>query len=48
VVDNLVDANLKSGTYEIVWNASSHPSGLYFVRLKAGKSRQTRKMLLVK
>lgn len=37
-----------AGEYEVVWNASGLPSGLYCARLTAGEFIQTRKMLLLK
>ena len=36
------------GSYEIEFNASSLPSGVYFYRLQAGDFVQTRKMILLK
>jgi hypothetical protein len=44
----LVDRVLTFGTYDIEWNATSLPSGIYFYRLKAGDSIQTKKMMLLK
>jgi hypothetical protein len=39
---------LYPGTYEIDWNASDYPSGVYFYKLEAGKYSQTKKMVLIK
>ena len=36
------------GSYEIEFNASTLPSGVYFYRLQAGDFVQTRKMILLK
>jgi hypothetical protein len=36
------------GSYEIVWNASSLGSGIYFVHLQAGNVAKTRKLVLMK
>lgn len=33
-VENLVHEELKSGTYEVKWDASDFPSGIYFYRLE--------------
>jgi len=44
----LVNENLKPGKYEIEWNASNYPSGVYFYRLVSSSFTQTRKMLLIK
>ena len=39
---------LCSGVYEITWDASGVPSGMYFCRLTAGGVVQTRTMVLMK
>ena len=47
-VATLFNEQLKSGSYEVEWDASNYPSGLYFYKLTAGDFRQTKKMVLVK
>ena len=47
-VAKLVDGHSSLGQHEVVWDASSQASGVYFVRLEAGDFRQVRKLLLVK
>ena len=48
-VANLVDGKQESaGRYQVVWDARSMPSGLYFFRLEAGAFTKTGKMVLVK
>jgi hypothetical protein len=37
-----------AGYHRMIWDAKNVPSGLYFVRLKAGEFTETRKMTLVK
>jgi hypothetical protein len=44
----LINESLPPGTYEIEWNASNYPSGVYFYKLSVGDFNQTRKMILVK
>ncbi|MBL8016303.1 MAG: T9SS type A sorting domain-containing protein, partial [Ignavibacteria bacterium] len=44
----LVKQNLLPGTYEVEWNASAYPSGIYFCTLKSGAFRETKKMILIK
>jgi len=44
----LVNENKKPGTYEIEWDASGFPSGVYLYKLTAGSYSQTKKMVLLK
>ena len=44
----LVNEQLKPGTYEVEWDASAYPSGVYFYRLTAGNFAETKKMVLLK
>ena len=47
-VTTLVDEYKPAGSYEVEWNASNNPSGIYFYRLETEGFTQTRKMVLVK
>lgn len=47
-VEVLVNENQKSGMYEVTWDGSNYPSGVYYYRLTAGDFSETRKMVLVK
>lgn len=52
-VKTLVNGKKAAGNYKIQWNGKNEEglqvsSGIYFLRLEAGKFKQTRKMLLVK
>jgi hypothetical protein len=47
-VANLVDEYKPAGFYEIEFNASSLPSGVYFYQLKAGEFIKTKKMIFLK
>jgi hypothetical protein len=47
-VATLVNEKKAAGTYEVTFDASHLPSGVYFYRLEAGSFVQTRKMLLVR
>ena len=47
-VSSLVNENLKPGTYEVDWNASNFPSGVYYYKLTAGNFSETKKMILIK
>jgi len=44
----LVNKEQSTGSYEIEFNASSLPSGVYFYQLKSGSLVQTKKMVLLK
>ena len=47
-VAELLDKKLTNGTYQVEWNASNVPSGVYFYQLKTGSFVQTKKMILMK
>ncbi len=47
-VTTLVNEELKPGTYEVEWNASHYPSGVYFYKLTSADFTETRKMVLLK
>src|SRR4030095_1026330 len=47
-VSLLVNEFRQSGTYEIDFDGTNLPSGLYFYKLEAGEFTQTKKMLLIK
>jgi hypothetical protein len=44
----LVNQQLKPGTYEVNWDASDYPSGVYFYEFNAGNNVFTKKMILLK
>jgi hypothetical protein len=47
-IATLVNELLKPGTYEVTFDASMLPSGIYFYRLTSGDFSETRKMILIK
>jgi hypothetical protein len=47
-ITTLVNEKLSPGTYEIEWDASNYPSGVYFYKLITADYTETRKMVLVK
>jgi len=47
-VAKLINADLKPKAYEITWDATGYPSGVYFYKLIAGDYTETKKMVLVK
>ncbi len=44
----LVNQQLKPGTYDVEWDGSNYPSGVYFYKLTAGDFTETRKMIMIK
>jgi hypothetical protein len=44
----LVNEAKEPGIYEVKWDASGFPSGIYFYRLAAGSFTETKKMVLLK
>jgi photosystem II stability/assembly factor-like uncharacterized protein len=47
-VELLVNEIQSEGKYDIVWNAESYPSGVYFFKLEAGTFVESKKMLLLR
>ncbi len=47
-IATLVNEELKPGTYEVFWDGSNYPSGVYFYKLSAGDYLETKKMILLK
>jgi len=48
LVETLIHQNQNAGIYNVQWNASSYPSGVYLYQIKAGNFNQVKKCLLVK
>jgi hypothetical protein len=44
----LVNENQNAGIYEINFDASKYPSGVYYYKLTAGDFSETKKMILTK
>jgi len=47
-VKTLVHEALKPGSYEVTFDATGLPSGVYFSTLQAGNARETRRMMLIR
>jgi hypothetical protein len=47
-IATLVNEKQSPGTYEVNWDASAFPSGVYFYKLTAGDFTETKKMLFIK
>jgi photosystem II stability/assembly factor-like uncharacterized protein len=47
-ITTLVNEQLKAGIYEVSWDASNFPSGVYFYKLQTDNYTESKKMILVK
>ncbi|HMQ67514.1 MAG TPA: T9SS type A sorting domain-containing protein, partial [Ignavibacteria bacterium] len=47
-VADLVNEKLAAGTYNLQWNASELPSGVYYYSISAEDYKETKKMILIK
>jgi hypothetical protein len=46
-VTTLVNEQLQPGAYEVEWDATNYPSGVYFYKLTVGDFSESKKMILV-
>jgi hypothetical protein len=44
----LVNETKQQGSYEVTWDASNFPSGVYFYELSTGEFSERKKMVLIK
>ena len=47
-VISLINGNMDAGYHSVVWDADTHSSGMYFVKMVADEHISTQKLLLVK
>ena len=47
-VETIYDGLHQAGQYSVIWDASDHPSGVYFARLKTTETEKNIKMVLLK
>ena len=47
-VTTLINQQMQPGSYEVEWNASNYPSGVYFYKLTSGSFTDTKKLILLK
>ena len=47
-IATLINRELTAGSYEVEFNGTSLPSGIYFYKLTSGKNSRIKKMLLIK
>jgi hypothetical protein len=48
LISTLINGKMNAGLYELTWNASNIPSGVYFYTLTAGSFKETKSMILLK
>ena len=48
VVETLVDGAVEAGYHTAIWNADSHASGVYFVKMVSGEYINSQKLILLK
>ena len=48
LVASLVDEHKEAGSYQVQWNSSNVPSGIYFCRLRAGEFVEMKKTILLR
>lgn len=47
-VEVLKNCYLKTGTYDVTWNANNYASGIYLCKLQSGDKIETRRMIIIK
>jgi hypothetical protein len=47
-IATLINEQLKPGTYEVQWDASNYPSGVYFYKIETGSFAEVKKMVLIR
>ncbi len=48
LIDTLIDDTVGPREYEFTWNASTVPSGVYFIRFDVGSTHMTKKVIFLK
>jgi len=48
LLETLVSGQLEAGKYEQTWDASQHPSGMYFLRLQTSDQSHSQKLMVIK
>ena len=47
-IASLINGKKNPGSYEVIFNGSNYPSGIYFYELRYGEMKSVRKMILTK
>jgi len=48
LIKTLLTGHQNAGSYSLIWDASYHPSGLYFLRLQTADEIHHQKLMLIK
>jgi len=48
LIETLSNGYLDAGNHQVIWNAGTHPSGMYFIRMQSGHFDKTIKTMLIK
>jgi len=48
LVETLFDENIQAGDHTVEWDCQDMPSGMYFLKMKAGNEESIRKMILLR
>ena len=48
LVETLLEGNIQAGDHTIEWDSHAMPSGVYFLKMKAGSEESIRKMILLR
>jgi hypothetical protein len=48
IISTLLSGHRAGGTYNLTWDASQSPSGIYFVKAESAEYMQTQKLMLIK
>ena len=47
-IQTLLESKVNAGKYEIEWNGTNYPSGVYFYKMETGEYTSVKKMVLLK
>jgi hypothetical protein len=48
LIEILLEGNIQAGDYTVEWECQNVPSGIYFLKMKAGNEESVRKMILMR
>ena len=48
IIEKLLNEKVVTGSNSLLWDASSHSTGIYYIQLLAGEQRLVKKLILLK